>query len=257
MRETFKNAFRNPLFWLAMASLLLCFLGFSLPMWIERCAQGDRQYMSAFSQGFSPIFFGGAILILPFAAAVANAPAQVTQIRTGFVLSEGLRGSVMKYSLTHYAATLATGAVAMGMASIFHSGLWNIVAGVYDASNPDIQVMFSPGTVYETLEQSPYAITAFLHAALGFALSGALWSAVALVIATWIPDTLLAVTIPVLLYYFWTYGLFGNAIPPPNAIYNDGQTWAMYRQSVLTHLALFAALGIAYYVGVRRRLCHA
>lgn len=259
MRREIGLAFKNPLWWIASVTMLLCFLGFSLPTWIDRVAQGDRMLMDAFSQGFAPIFFGGAILLFPFCAAIPYATSQVEEIRTGFIYTKAIRCSVKKYASMKIIAVVLSAAAAMAVASLVHSLLWNIVAGAYNPSmRPDTEVVFGEGTVYDTLKDYPYAWPAFLHAALGFAISGAVWAMIALATAVWIPDTLLTVTVPVVIYYFWTYGLlrkiFGAGFPTPSALYNDGQYWWMYGRALIVNASILViAIGI-YYRGLKRRL---
>lgn len=259
MRQEIKNAFANNRFWIAILTMLLCFLGFSLPEWMVRCGQGDQMYMSAFGQSFAPIFFGGAMLMMPFCASIPHAASQVDEIRTNFLYEKGIRCNVNKYALYKMSAAVLSGAVAMGVASLLHSVIWNIVAGVYDPiAWPDTEVFFNETTIYYQLKDFPYAWPAYLHAAMGFAISGALWAMVGLSCAVWIPDTLLTITVPVILYYFWWYRLIGRVtgirFPRPAALYNDGQTWADYWQALLFYAVLFVISYMIYWLGLKRRL---
>jgi hypothetical protein len=262
MKQELRSAFAGSRFWIALAALLLCFLGFSLPEWIVRCGQGDRMYLSSFNQGFAPIFFGGAILLFPFLATLPHALSQVEEIRTGFLFTKAIRTSAMRYALVKIAAVALSGAAAMGLASLLHSAIWNIVAGVYDPiARPNIEVFFTEGTVYDTLKSTSYAWAAFVHAALGFALTGAVWAVVGLATAVWIPDILLTITVPVALYFFWTYQfafyLLGVKLPDTSALYNDGQYWPAYFQAVAAYAAVFLVAAGVYYGGLQRRLRHA
>ncbi|MEA5014253.1 MAG: hypothetical protein VB099_06805 [Candidatus Limiplasma sp.] len=259
MKQEFKAAFCNARFWIAFVTLMICLLGFSLPTWIIRCQQGDRQYLSAFNQAFAPIFFGGAILLFPFCATLPYAVSQVQEIRTGFLFPKAIRTTTIKYALIKVLAVSLSGAAAMGLASLLHSLLWHIVAGAYDpVARPEIEVFFSSQTVYDTLKDHPYAWTAFAHAALGFAITGALWATIGLAVAVWIPDTLLVMTIPVVFYYFWSYQflypLFKIRLPSVSALYNDGQYWHMYWEALLAHAIVFGIAAGAYYLGLKRRL---
>jgi len=263
MRQELRSAFGNARFWIAFAVMLLCFLGFSLPTWIARAGHGDRLYMSAFDQSFTTIFFGGAILLLPFIAILPHALSQVDEIRTGFLFVKAFRITTRKYAVIKISAVALSSAAAIGGASLLHSTLWNIVAGVYDPiARPFTEVVFAEGTVYHTLKDHPYAWTAYVHAAIGFALSGALWSVIGLAISVWIPDTLLTVTVPAMLYFIWRDSFLFfmyRRIPFPSmsALYNDGQYWWMYWQALIVHAILFAAAAGVYYAGLKRRLRHA
>lgn len=262
MRQELRSAFCNARFWIALVAMTICLFGFSLPEWLTRIAQGDRMYMDAVSLGFAPIFFGGAILLFPFCAALPYATSQVDDIRTGFMFTKGIRTTTVKYMRNKVIAVALSGAAVMGIACLIHSVTWNIVAGPYDPiANPDNEVVFSPGTVYATLMLSPYGWQAFVHAILGFAITGAVWSVVGLATSVWIPDNLLAITVPVALYFFWQYQLLypmlGIRLPSLSGLYNDGQLWERYYAVVAVNLLIFATAAFVYYKGMKRRLQNA
>lgn len=262
MRQEMKNAFLNMRFWIALTAMTICFFGFSMPTWINRLADGDRMYMDGVSQGFSPIFFGGAILMLPFLAAMPYATSQVDEIRGGFLQTKAIRVTTLKYVITKIFPVALSGAAVMAGAMLIHSLFWIIVAGPYDPiARPDTEVFFSPDTVYDTLMQSPYAWKAFVHAIVGFAVTGAVWAVVGLATAAWIPDKILTITVPVAIYFFWSYQflfyLFGIRLPSPSALYNDGQYWPMYYASVIAHIILFLGASFLYGKGIKRRLQNA
>lgn len=262
MKQELRNAFCNIRFWIALLAMTLCFFGFSLPEWFVRVSQGDQSYMDAVSQVFASIFFGGAILIFPFCAALPHATSQVEEIRTGFLYTKAIRTTTLRYACQKIVAVALSGAAVMGLACLVHIVVWHIVAGPYDPiARPQTEVAFTPGTVYYDLMRTPYAWQAFVHAVLGFAITGALWSVVGLATAVWIPDTLLTITVPVAIYFFWTYQflfqLVGIMLPTPNALYNDGQYWWMYWQAVIAHVVVFLAAAVLYNAGLKRRLQHA
>jgi hypothetical protein len=186
----------------------------------------------------------------------------VEEIRTGFLFPKAIRTTALRYAAQKIAVVALSGAAVMGIASLLHSVLWNVVAGVYDpVARPDIEVFFTEGTVYDTLRAHPYAWTAYLHAALGFAVTGAIWSVVGLATAVWLPDIILTITVPVALYFFWTYQfsfyLFGIKLPDTSALYNDGQYWHDYLQAVAAYAVVFIAASLVCYRGMKRRLQHA
>lgn len=259
MKQELRNAFCNSRFWIALCAMTICFFGFSLPTWIVRVSQGDIAYMDAVSQGFTPIFFGGSILLFPFLATLPYATSQVDEIRTGFHQTKAIRTTTFKYVITKILPVALSGAAVMGGAILVHSLVWIIVAGPYNPIlRPDTEVFFSPGTVYDTLMKTPYAWQAFVHAIVGFTITGAVWAVVGLATAAWIPDKILTITVPVAIYFFWVYQflfyLFGIKLQSPSALYNDGQYWPMYYQSVIAHIILFCGASFLYYKGIKRRL---
>lgn len=261
MWNEIKYAFKRPQIYIGMIGFLACLLCTSLPIWIERLAQGDRDYMSAMSQSFIPIFFGGSILVLPFCAAIAYATAQADEIKSGFILPRAIRGALNQYVFTKVCAAAVAGAFALGMACLLHIVIWHIIAGSYNVdARPGVEVMFVEGTIYDSLIRFPYAWPAYIHVTIGLGLTGAVWSIVALWVASSMPDTQLVVTIPVVLYYLLkshvTVYLFGFELPDFTGLYNDGVLWSQYGGILLFHL-LIATLAVwGYRCNIRRRIRH-
>lgn len=100
MLQEIKFAFRRPQLYIGMLGLFVCLFSSSLPIWLTRVAQGDREYMSAMDLSFIPIFFGGTILLVPFCAAIVYASVQADEICTGFMLPRAIRGTLNKYVFT-------------------------------------------------------------------------------------------------------------------------------------------------------------
>ncbi|MEG0125217.1 MAG: hypothetical protein RR816_03950 [Clostridia bacterium] len=218
--------------------------------------------MSAMDLSFTPVFFGGSILLVPFCAAIVYASTQADEICSGFILPRAIRGSLNKYVFTKVCAAAITGFFALGTACLLHSILWHFLAGPYDvAARPDVEVFFAEGTVYDQLIKFPYAWPAYIHAAIGFGLTGAFWSVIALWIASIIPDTQLVVTTPVVLYFLWkgnfTGFLFGFELPDFTAFYNDGVTWPQYGLALGFHVLLLIVVVWGYRTALKRRICNA
>lgn len=253
LRQTFSRA----LPWLCMLAFLACLEGSALPIWIIRCQQGDRKLMSAMDMVFTPVFFGGIMLLVPLCAAAAYGTVHAEELRTRFFLLTIMRTSERKYVLTKAASAMLTGALVLGGGFLLHVILWHIVAGPYDvAARPDIAVDFVPGTVYDTYIQTPFAIMAYAHAVFGFAVTGALWAMVAVTLLVWNRDPQLSVALTVVIYFLMRNRLmelvFGIHMPSYTGLYNDGQLWADYFRSLGFHLATMAALTAVYGWGVRR-----
>lgn len=262
MLREIRSVFRRPQLYIGLLGMVVCLISTSLPIWLTRVAQGDREYMSAMDLTFIPIFFGGSILLIPFCAAISYASTQADEIRTGFILPRIIRSSLNKYVFTKVCAASVAGAFSLGMACLLHSIFWHLLAGAYDiAARPDIEVFFAENTIYDLLIKYPYAWPAYIHAAIGFALTGAFWSVAALWIASLMPDTQLVVTIPVVLYYLWkgnfTGYAFGFELPDFTGLYNDGVTWVQYGFALGFHALLFILLIWRYRANLKRRACYA
>ena len=257
LKQELRLTFARPLPWLCMLAFVACLEGSSLPIWIIRCQQGDRALMSAMDLTFTPVFFGGIMLLVPLCAAAAYGAVHAEELRTRFFLFEMKRTSERKYVLTKALSAMLTGALVLGGGFLLHVILWHIVAGPYDvAARPDIAVDFVPGTVYNTYIQTPYAIMAYVHAVLGFAVTGALWAMVAVTLLVWNKDPQLSVALTVVIYYLmrnrFVELILGIRMPSYTGLYNDGQLWADYFQSLGFHLVLLAALTAVYGWGIRR-----
>ena len=262
MAKEIVYAFRRPQLYIGLLGLFVCLFSSSLPVWLTRVGQGDREYLSAMNLSFIPIFFGGSILLVPFCAAIVYASTQADEICTGFILPRVIRGSLNRYTFTKVCTAALTGFFALGGASLLHSLFWHLLAGSYDvAARPNVEVFFAENTIYDQLIKFPYAWPAYIHAAIGFGLTGAFWSVIALWIASLMPDTQLVITIPVVLYYLWksnfTGFLFGFALPDFTAFYNDGVTWPQYGWALGFHVLLLAVVVWRYRAALKRRICRA
>lgn len=262
MISELKFAFKRPQIYIGLLGMFICLLSSSLPIWLTRVAQGDKEFMSAMDLSFTPIFFGGTILLMPFCAAISYASTQADEIKTGFIFPRIIRGSLNRYAVTKIFVAALSGAFALGTACLLHMVFWHIVAGPYDIqARPEIEVFFTDGTIYSTLCSYPYAWPAFAHAIAGFALTGAFWSVVSLWIASIIPDTQLVVTIPVVVYYLWksnfTGYAFGFELPDFTGFYNDGVTWLQYGYALGFHALLFILIVWLYHKSLKRRSCYA
>lgn len=257
LKQELRQTFSRALPWLCMLAFLACLEGSALPIWIIRCQQGDRKLMSAMDMVFTPVFFGGIILLAPLCAAAAYGAVHAEELRTRFFLFEMMRTSEKKYVLTKALSAMLTGALALGGGFLLHVILWHAVAGPYDvAARPDIAVDFVPGTVYDTYIQTPYAVMAYVHAVFGFTVTGAFWAMVAVTLLIWNKDPQLSVALTLVIYFLMRNRfidmVFGIRMPSYTGLYNDGQTWDAYFRSLGFHLAGMAILTAIYGWGVRR-----
>ena len=92
IRQELGRIFRQSNLYIALAAFLLCLSGASAQMWIIRSAEGDAALMSAMQLCFTPVFFGGSILLVPFCAAISCSQAQVDEI-TGGMSGSGFCGA--------------------------------------------------------------------------------------------------------------------------------------------------------------------
>ena len=84
MKKEMKLIFSDGKIYLALLVMLLCFNGYSIPIWIEIWDWDFAYRESALQLTIGGIFFGGIMLLMPFLASIPAAPLQVEEIRTLF-----------------------------------------------------------------------------------------------------------------------------------------------------------------------------
>lgn len=261
LKQELKRTFSQKNLYISLAAFLFCLSGSSAQIWFVR-APTDAFLMSAMDLCFTPVFFGGTILLVPFCAAIACSQSQVEEINSGNIQFRILRCGYLRYSGGKLLSAVLAGFAALGGAFAVHTLLWHLVAGPYDiVSRPDVEVSFAEGTVYYDFIQQPWAYGAYLHAIFGFGLTGALWAVISMLCAVLLADTMLSVSIPVVLYYLWksnfTRYLFGFSLPDFTGLYNDGVLWNEYWQNLAVHLALLAVFAAMYFTALKRRIRNA
>ena len=80
MKKEMKLIFSDGKIHLALLVMLLCFNGYSIPIWIEIWDWDFAYRESALQLTIGGIFFGGIMLLMPFLASIPAAPLQVEEI---------------------------------------------------------------------------------------------------------------------------------------------------------------------------------
>lgn len=262
MKKEMRRAFSSPLFFLTMIVFMLCLQGFALPTFIQSIFEPVEYRQSAMVLSLGGIFFGGVILLLPFCAPMAHAASQVDDLRSGMMQWCVLRSSVGRYARSKMVSCFLASAVSMGGAFALHAILWNLLAVPYDpVSYPVHEIGFWEESFFRSWSTIIHGLPIYAEICLGLAFSAGIWSITALAAAVWVPDKLLVVTIPACVYKFWssklTYHLFGVRLPSPDTLFNDAQTVSSVLQALAAYSVLLVLSGVVYYVGLKRRACHA
>ena len=79
MKKEMKLIFSDGKIHLALLVMLLCFNGYSIPIWIEIWDWDFAYRESALQLTIGGIFFGGIMLLMPFLASIPAAPLQVEE----------------------------------------------------------------------------------------------------------------------------------------------------------------------------------
>lgn len=98
MKKEMKLIFSDGKIHLALLVMLLCFNGYSIPIWIEIWDWDFAYRESALQLTIGGIFFGGIMLLMPFLASIPAAPLQVEEIRTLFAEQRIFKSSVAQYA---------------------------------------------------------------------------------------------------------------------------------------------------------------
>ncbi|MEG0048283.1 MAG: hypothetical protein RR865_03915 [Clostridia bacterium] len=260
--RTFRQAITSGGSRIAFGLMLLSLLGLSLPEWFASRDWGAIGQPSALQLSLQPIFFGGVSLLFPFCACTVCAPLQVDDIRSGFMALRLVRSSSLRYTLCQLAVNYTASGLCVGGAFLFHAGLCHALAL---PSMPEIFethiIPFSDECVYLPWFQIAHGLPILLWVAFGMALTGGVWATVGLAVAIWIPDKLLAISIPTFLYFVLNsqtvYMLTGLRIPYAADLYNDALTVPIIMDSICYGLCLFLVSAVLYWFGVRRKALHA
>ncbi len=262
MKQDFKSLFHSKQLYVGIFAFFMCLLLTTLPMFLERCAQGDKEYMSAMDLTFVPIFFGGTILVLPFCASLGSAHMQVDEIRSNFISYRCLRSGFKKYVFEKINIAFFSGALILFVAGLMHVVLCHLLGGVYDPENrPYIEVSFAEGTCYDVLTKSQYGYRAYLHLLIGFMITGGVLSVFSLTFSAFFPDTVLVLSLSVVLYYVlkndFTHIMFGFSLPDIAALYNDGTTFQLYAKTLFQYGFMLCISIFLYCYKMKRRIIHA
>lgn len=262
MLRELKSAIYSYQFAFSLLFMLICFLGLSIPEWLISVDWGAEYRQSALQLSIGSIFFGGVMLLLPFCASFPYATRQVDELQTSMMRWKLLRSSTSHYARIKIIATAVSGGLAISLAFLLHSLLWNIIALPCDPiAHPYHEMYFHEECLYYTWYSTLYGLPMYISMAIGMFICGSVWALVALAISVWIPDRLLTITIPTCCYYLLSAGvfehLFGWKLPHPATLYNDALTVWEAQQSLLEYFILFVISCAIYILGLKRRACHA
>lgn len=266
MKSDLKRAFTSSGFFFSILVFLLCLQGYSLPVYCNQwCGEWSAPIelrASAFELTIGSIFFGGAILLLPFCAAISYSSIQADDVRSSLLNWSLLRSSVRSYGFHKITSAFLSGAAMAGIAFGIHAFIWHILALPYHpAVYPNHEIGFWSESFFNEWSNIYHALPIVLEIMLGMALTAGIWSVVAATVAIWIPDKLLIVIVPVCIYKLWsanlTYYLFGFRLPSPDTLFNDAQTVRGDLECLLAYGVFFILVVIVYLLGLKRRACHA
>jgi hypothetical protein len=262
VKNELKCAFTGKAFWVSFIVLLISYFSFSIPSWVGSVDWGAEFRPSAFQQAIEGVFFGGVLYLMPFCATAAYAASQVTEITSRYINFKMARTSVMRYGRNKLLAAAVSGAVVLAFAYAFHAMVWNVISLPYDPKGyPYQELPFRDGSLFDAWHTIFHALPVYLLMTVGIGVYGAVWAVCGLAIAVWIPDQLLALTIPACIHKLWAAGLFRYAVGwdapyPADLFYDDVSPIQWLHAFAMYAVFLGIAIGF-YYWGLRRRVSHA
>ena len=265
MRTEMKRLLLSPIFYAAMLVFFLCLQGYSSPsyyrQWISPYGSPLEYRESALSMTLGGIFFGGAILLLPFCASMGAAPLQIDDLRSGMTDLHLIRSSLGKYIAQKLMSAFISGFLIGSVAFALHAMIWNGLTLPYDpVAYPEHGGIFVPGTLFHDWAPVCHGLLIYLEITVGIGFTAGVWAVIGMATAVWVPDKLLSVTIPMCLYKLWSanisYYLFGVLVPNPSTLYNDAQTVNGDVATVMAYLIVLAGGCILYVLGLRKMVRH-
>lgn len=260
MKEELKRLFTNASFWIALVGMVVCFLLVSVPEWIEIDLPNRPEWRSpALVKAVTPVWFGGFILLLPFCSAMACVPSQVEDIQSGFAQWQVLRSSIGHYVRQKILVSSLGGFLVCAVSFWFHAILWNLIALPIDPITYPDHEQYLHGLFGEWYAIE-YGLPMYIWIGCGAGLCGSMTAFMGLAAAAWIPDHLIAITMPVAVYFFWSYDivniLFGIQLPRPSGLYNAYVTWEKTFQCLfMNSIVSFVSIAL-YSFGMKRRYQH-
>lgn len=261
MKEELRSAILSRWYFIAFVLMFLTLLGMSLPERIISADWGDEYRISSLQMAIMPIFFGGVMLIFPFSACTVSAPRQTREIRSGYIQWCLLRGSAKGYALRKLSVNFLASGLSVSLAFFAHAMLWRMIAW---PSQPLLygthEIPFAPGVIYGSWMEIAHGLPIILWMSMGMLVMGGVWGTVGLVVAMWVPDALLSVSLPTFLYFLWNSGAsryLGYRLPHAAKIYNDALTWPIVFEILGVNLVFMALLCLLYWLGLKRRAYHA
>lgn len=222
----------------------------------------DRSYYpSALQFVLEPIYYGGFILVVPLAAALSYTSSFIMRLKTGNWYYVMIRCGKKRYLQKECMSAFIRGGCSVALGFVLYTILCNIL---FLPSNPQkyvSHILPFDETIYEQMYQTAGGIPMYLYLTTVLFLCAGCWSLVALATAVWIPDTLIAVTTPLILYYVWLWGgvrqiWLATAISP-TALFNDQLTLP----KMLGAMAQYFVLGIGsvtlFRIASQRRITNA
>ena len=220
--------------------------------------RAKEYYASALQLTFQPIYFGGFILMAVVSSAFPASSSLIDDLRERLSVYELGRLGMKRYIRTKALSASLCGGAATAAGFLLHALFCYALFLPSDPLRYAAHVLPFNGTLYEGLYGVLGGWPMVAFAALMLWVTGCVWALLGLATAAWIPDKVIAVAAPVMVYYLWLWGGFrdmlGGTNLSPTTPYNDGLTWAKLAASLTQYLILGVFAWFAYRRGMRRRL---
>ncbi len=219
-------------------------------------------YSSALQFVLEPIYYGGFILMVPLAAAIPYTGRFVNQVQSGNCYYAMIRSGRRRYICRELFRAFVQGGGSVACGFVIYAVLCNLL---FIPSNPlvyESHILPFDGTIYEQMYQTVGGLPMYVYITFMIFLSAGCWALVAMTTAVWMPDSLIAITSPLIIYYIWLWGGIQNVewLPfsiGPTDLFNDGLTMEILIGN-LTQYAILAVFCILLFrIGIGRRIQNA
>lgn len=215
-------------------------------------------YSSALQFALEPIYYGGFILMVPLASAIPYTNRFVAQVQTGNIYYAIIRSGQKQYIKKELAMAFLHGGGCVALGFVIYAVFCNLF---FIPSNPQVyesHILPFDNTLYEQMYQVAGGLPMYGYITAMIFLSAGCWALVAITTAIWLPDFLIAVTSPLIIYYIWLWSGIRTVkwLPlsiGPTQAFNDGLTLPVLLGSLAQYAVLMSCCILLFRFGVKRR----
>lgn len=219
-------------------------------------------YSSALQFALEPIYYGGFILMVPLAAAIPYTSRFVNQVQCGNCYYAMIRSGRRRYICRELFRAFVQGGGSVACGFVIYAVLCNLF---FTPSNPQVyeaHMLPFDGTIYEQMYQTVGGLPMYTFITSMIFLSAGCWALVAMTAAAWMPDSLIAITSPLIIYYIWLWsGIRSVTWLPfsvgPTQLFNDGLTLPVLLENLVQYTVLAICCILLFRAGIGRRIRNA
>ncbi len=240
----------------ALIALLISYLGFSIPTFVESLKQDIQWRASALQLSLEPILFGGVVFMPIVCAWASYVPYHVEVMRSGFVSFCLIRSDWRKYAMRHITRAFFMGAAVVGGSFFLHAFIMNILATPYDVLRfPSQELPFMEGTFAFNMHKVCYGLPLYLTMTLCHGVFGGAWCLIGLSLSTWMKDSIISLSMMLCIKEFWIVfprRILGKSFPSPSLLLYEDLTLYTLLLSLAVYVVVCCIAVVLYVWGLKR-----